>query len=139
MKKLIAFFLLLVLLVSCSSPSEEEDLESKLAQRYETRRKQIGLVELIEEDWDRAWLVNSFENNSTLPEELAELEAAQSPGVILKKGEELTSYKLPLDAVFVYPESYSVQAIEMNIGTIFTIEKEGGVYRLLYRLPSSPT
>lgn len=133
MKKSYALILLLVLLVSCSRLPVVQSLDEIIEQRFESDKKVINLDELVQGDWDRAWMVDGFSPGVFLPEELTSLEASQEPRLILVKDGNLKVYELPSSALLLYPKAFYVTAFELDPGSEFLIDKLDGKYRLLYQ------
>lgn len=131
MKKTAIIIFLLVFLLSCGEESSHQSLDEMIAHRFE-QGKIISLYELVEEDWDSAWLVNGFDKGASLPGELALLEPFESPRLILIKKEELRSFEFADAALLLYPKSLDVNAFEVNSASEFLIDKVDGKYRLLY-------
>lgn len=133
MKRIFALILLLVLLVSCSRVPVVQSLDETIEQRFESDKKVISLDELVDGDWDRAWIVDGFSPGVSLPEELTSLEASQEPRLILIKDGNLKIYEVPSSAVLLYPKAFYVTAFEVDPESEFLIDKLDGKYRLLYQ------
>ncbi|NLY37491.1 MAG: hypothetical protein GX046_09720 [Tissierellia bacterium] len=133
MKRLLAIILVLVFLVSCGKVPIGMNLEEVIKEKFQTEKKVITLGELVEEDWEHAWLVNKFEKDAAMPEELIALEPSESPRIILIKDGNLKAFEFPGTAEILYPKSFYVTALELGAESEFLIDKLDGKYRLIYQ------